>query len=131
MLAKDVKPGAIVKQNDAPYVIESVTVQTPSARGGATLYKFRARHLITRQKADLSCKGTDSLDDADFQRREVALMYSDAEQVHFLDQESYEQYSLAAADVAEEMQYLTEELKGTLALIYNEACVGIQLPPAV
>jgi len=131
MLAKDMKPGAIFKQNNAPFIIESVTVQTPSARGGATLYKFRARNLMTRQKTDLSCKGTEMLQDADFQRREATLMYADAEQVHFLDSESYEQYSLPAEDVADEMQYVSEGLEGMLALIYEGACVGIQLPAAV
>ena len=29
------------------------------------------------------------------------------------------------------MQYITEELEGILALIYNDECVGLQLPTAV
>jgi elongation factor P len=131
MLAKDLKPGGIVKHNDAPVMIESVTVQSPSARGGTTLYKFRARNLVTRQKVDLVCKGTDNLTDADFEKRPVTLMYSDVEQVHLLDQQDYNQYSLQRADVADEMQYVTEGLEGMFALIYNEQCVGLQLPAAV
>lgn len=131
MLAKDLKPGGIVLHNEAPHIVESVNVQSPSARGGSTLYKFRARNLVTRQKADFACKGTDNLPEADFQRREVTLMYADAEQVHFLDSGDYNQYSISAADVAEEMTYVTAELGGILALIYNDECVGVQLPPAV
>jgi len=131
MLAKDLKPGAIVIHNDAPHVIETVNVQSPSARGGSTLYKFRARSLVSKQKADFTCKGTDHLPDADFQRREVTLMYSDGDQVHFLDQQDYNQYALPWADVADQMQYVTEGLEGMLALIYNDRCVGLQLPPAV
>ncbi len=69
MLAKEIKPGAVVNYGDAPVLINSVTVQTPSARGAATLYKFRGRNLVTRQKVDLTLKGTDSLDGANFQRR--------------------------------------------------------------
>lgn len=131
MLAKDIKTGAILKQNDAPLIIESVSVQTPSARGGATLYKFRARNLVTRQKTDFSCKGTDNLEEADFERREVTLMYTDGAQVHFLDQQDYNQYSLPISDVPHEMQYITEDLQGLLALIYNGGCVGLQLPAVV
>ncbi len=44
MLAKDIKTGAILNYNEAPCVIETMTVQTPSARGAATLYKYRARN---------------------------------------------------------------------------------------
>ena len=131
MLAKDLKTGAIIKQNDAPLIIESFTVQSPSARGGNTLYKFRARNLVTRQKVDLTCKGTDNLEEADFERREVTLMYTDGDQVHFLDQEDYNQYSLSNSDVSDEMQYVTEDLQGLLALIYNGGCVGLQLPATV
>jgi elongation factor P len=131
MLAKDLKPGGIVLHSDAPHIVESMKVQSPSARGGATLYKFRARNLVTRQKADFTCKGTENLAEADFQRREVTLMYADADQVHFLDSGDYNQYSIPAADVADEMPYVTENLTGILALIYNDECVGIQLPPSV
>ena len=131
MLAKDLKPGGIVQYNDAPVMIESVTVQSPSARGGATLYKFRARNLMNKQKVDLVFKGTDNLAEADFEKRAVTLMYSDVEQVHLLDQQDYNQYSLPLADVADEMQYITEGLEGMLALIYNDQCVGLQLPAAV
>ena len=131
MLAKDLKPGSIVLYNDAPHVIEAVNVQAPSARGGNTLYKFRARNLVTKQKADFTCKGTDNLPDADFQKRAVTLMYSDGELVHLLDSADYNQYSVAADDVAEEMKYVTEGLEGMLALIYNEECVGLQIPAAV
>ena len=131
MLAKDIKPGSIVRYREAPHVVEQVTVQTPSARGGATIYKFRARNLVSKQKADFSLKGTESLEDADFQRREVKLMYADGDQIHFLDQQDFNQYSLERADIVTEMQFVTEDLDGLMALIYNDQCVGLQLPAAV
>jgi elongation factor P len=131
MLAKEIKSGAILNYNNAPCLIESVTVQSPTARGAATYYKYRARNLITKQKVDITLKGGDSLDEADFYKRPVKFMYADATDLHFLDQENYEQYSLTKEDVAEESQYLTEDLEGVQALIYNDECVGIQVPVAV
>ena len=131
MLAKDLKPGGIVLVNDAPHAVVSVNVQSPSARGGATLYKFRARNLVTKQKADFACKGTDNLEEADFQKREVTLMYADIDLVHFLDARDYNQYSIPVDDVATELQYVTENLGGMLALLYNGECVGLQLPATV
>lgn len=131
MLAKDIKPGAIIQDDGAPLAIESITVQSPSARGGTTLYKFRARNLVTRQKIDLVAKGTDNFQDADFEKRAVKLMYTDDEFVHLLDQGDYNQYSVALSDVAAELPYVTDELEGMLALVYNEQCVGLQLPAAV
>ena len=90
-----------------------------------------AQELITKQKIDITLKGTDALDLADFSRRAVKYMYSDPTHFHFLDQENYEQYDLAREDVADESQYLTEDLEGIFVLIFNDQAVGIQLPVAV
>jgi elongation factor P len=131
MLAKQVKTGAIVVHNGAPVVINKVQVNTPSARGAATLYEFVAKNIVTKQKIDIKLKGTDNLDEADFQTREIKLMYTDNESAHFLDQENYNQYSLPLVDVADEIRFVTEELEGMNAMIYNDECVGITLPASV
>lgn len=131
MIAKDIKTGHVMNYNDAPCLIETVNVQSPSARGAATFYKFRARNLITKQKVDITLRGGESLDEADFQKRPIKYMYADATHIHFLDQNDYNQYSLPKEDLAEEAKYLTEELEGVQALIYNGECVGVQLPVAV
>ena len=47
--------------------------------------RFRARNLVTKQKADLACKGTDNLAEADFAKRAVTFMYTDPEFVYLLD----------------------------------------------
>jgi elongation factor P len=131
MLAKEIKPGHIITYNDAPCLIESMNVQSPTARGAATFYKFRARNLISKQKVDITLRGGDGLDAADFRKRPVKFMYADATHLHFLDQEDYNQYSLPKEDVADETPYVTEALDGIQALIFNDECVGIQLPVAV
>jgi elongation factor P len=131
MLAKEIKPGIVVNYDGVPVLIESVTVQTPSARGAATIYKYRGRNLLTRQKTDITLKGNDSLETADFERRAVKLIYCDATHMHLLDQRDYNQYSIPLSDVAEQSPYITDQLEGLLALICNEECVGLQLPTAV
>jgi elongation factor P len=131
MLAKEIKNGAVVNYNGAPILIQTINVQSPSARGAATLYKYRGRNLVTRQKTDITLKGTDSLEEADFQRRAVKLMYTDPTHVHLMDEADYNQYSLELELAEREMQFATEELEGILALVYNDECVGIQLPTAV
>ena len=131
MQAKEIKPGAVVVSQDIPVLIETVQVHTPSARGAATLYKFRGRNLVTKQKIDITLKGTESLEAADFERRPVKLMYVDGQQVHFLDQNDFNQHTIDRELVADEMLYVTEALEGMLALVYNDECVGIQLPSAV
>jgi elongation factor P len=131
MIAKDIKRGHIVNFQGAPCMIETVNVQSPSARGAATFYKYRARNLITKQKVDITLRGGESLGEADFQKHPAKFMYADPTEVHFLDESTYEQYSLPRGDLADELLYLTENLEGIQALIYNDQCVGMQLPLTV
>ena len=131
MLAKEIKNGAVVNYNGAPVLINSVTVQTPSARGAATLYKFRGRNLVNKQKTDITLKGTESLDEADFERRSVKMMYTDPTHMYLLDQVDYNQFTVSLEDVEDEKLYVTEELEGMLALIYNNECVGLKLPTTI
>ena len=126
MIAKDIKRGHVVNYNGAPCMIETLNVQSPSARGAATVYKFRARNLSTKQKVDITMRSGDSLDEADFERRAVKYLYSDATHLHFMDEQDYNQYPVAQEDVVEESKYLTEALDGVLVLIYNDQCIGIQ-----
>ncbi len=131
MLAKDIKSGTAVVYNGQPCLIRSFTVHTPSARGAATLYKYRAMNLTTSQKVDITLKGGESLDEADFVRKPAKLMYTDSEFGHFLDQEDFNQYALPIDSVCDDLQYITEETEGVLAMIYNDNCIGIQIPLTV
>lgn len=131
MIAKDIKRGHIVNYLGAPCMIETIAVQSPSARGAATLYKYRARNLITKQKVDITLRGGDSLDEANFEKRAVKYMYADPTHLHFLDQQDYNQYSLTKEEVEDEAHYLTEDLEGVFALFYNEQVVAIQVPLTV
>lgn len=131
MLAKEIKPGTVVVNSTGdPVIIESVSVQSPSARGAATLYKFRARNLLTKQKQDITLKGTDHMPEADFRKRPAKLMYKDADQVHLMDQEDYNQYSINLVEVQDQLNYLTEEMENVYVLVYQDEAVGIQLPSA-
>lgn len=131
MQAKEIKSGAVINYNGHPVMVESISVQSPSARGAATIYKYRARNLVTKQKVDIALKGGESLPEADFERRDVKMMYTDPSHIHLLDQENFEQYSLELDQVSGELPYITEELNGMQALIYNDECIGLKIPLTV
>jgi elongation factor P len=128
MQAKEISTGAIVVYEGEPVIIESLKVQTPSARGAATLYKYRGRNLVTKEKLDFVLKGGDSLEEADFQKRAVTVMYADPTHLHLLDNENYNQYALELEAIEWERNFLIDGCQGLFALLYNDQCVGLQLP---
>ena len=130
--ACELSRNSIVSIDGAPHVVESLRVTTPSARGAATLFKFRFRNLLTKAKQDQTCKGDDKFGDLDFDRRAVQFLYKEHDDVYtFMDAEDFSQFSLSADELGEQAPYLVEELEGVKALVVNGRPVAIELPVAV
>ncbi len=129
--AKDFKKRMVVEIDGAPHMIEQIQVQTPSARGAATLYKIKARNLKSRQRVDKTYKGTDSLAESSFERRPVQYLYRDADGFHFMDAENYDQFSLPVETVEDQAPYMTENMEGVESLVVDEEVIGIEIPDTV
>lgn len=125
------KRGTIIDIEGAPCVIENIKVQTPSSRGANTLWKVRARNLKTKQKVDVTYKGTDTVGEPNFEKREVQFLYSDGAQFHFMDLGDYNQFSLSREDLEEEAGFLIDNMEGILSLVLDEVPIGIELPRTV
>jgi elongation factor P len=91
----------------------------------------RGHDLLTRQKYEARYKGDENLQTVEFGRRPVQFLYRDADGCTFMDKDNYEQYMLAAEALEDELQYLSENLDGILAMISDDSILGIELPATV
>ena len=129
--AKDFKRRMVVEIDGAPHIIEQIQVQTPSARGAATLYKVKARNLKTRNRVDKSYRGTDVLPESSFERRPVQFLYRDPEAFHFMDAADFNQFSLPVGELEDQSPYMSENMEGVESLVVNDEVIGIEIPDAV
>ncbi len=129
--AKDFKRRMVVEIDGAPHMIEHIQVQTPSARGAATLYKIKARNLKTKARVEKSYRGTDSLTESSFERRPIQFLYRDPEAFHFMDSESYNQFSLPVEELRDQSPFMTENMDGIDSLVVDEEVIAIELPDTV
>ena len=125
----DVRKGSIVEINGAPHVLEDFTVSTPTARGGASLYRMRFRNLATRQKVDRTFRGEDDVVEVDLQRREVQFSYQQQDVYVFMDAEDFSEIRISAEDLEHEIPYITDSLDGMRVLISDGRVLGLELPP--
>ena len=129
--ASDLKRGMVIDINGAPHIVKHVDVKSPSSRGANTLYKIRFNNLQTGQKLDESLKGDDFFKDVDLVRAKVQFSYIDGENYIFMNTEDYSQYSLDRDELEDQTDFLTEGLEGIIALLIDEALLGIELPSSV
>jgi elongation factor P len=131
MKASDLKRGAVVAIEGSTYVVAEIQVKTPSSRGTATLYKVTFRNVVTRHKLDETFRGEDLLQEVEFMRRPVQLLFRESSGCTFMDSESYEQYTLSNEMLEQELPYLLDGLEGLQLLIANDEVVGLALPTTV
>lgn len=125
------KKGDVVKIEDDPHIVETVKVQSPSARGAVTLYKIRFRNLKSKRKVDQVLHGGDVLAEADFERRPVQYLYADATSITFMDLQDYSQFTLTKDEIEDEWPYLTEGIEGLLSICSGGRVLGLEIPAFV
>jgi elongation factor P len=123
----DFKRGARILVEGEPYTVEEYTTQSPSARGAATLVKVRLRHVVTGQVSDRTFKAGERFEEPDVAIRTVQFLYRDGDDFHFMDQQTYDQFTLGADTLDDLTPWLTENLEVT-AILYNGQAVGVTLP---
>ncbi|MBI3451026.1 MAG: elongation factor P [Acidobacteria bacterium] len=123
----DFKRGARILLDGDPFEIMDYTVQSPSARGSATLVKARVRNVLTRAVFDRTFKSGEKFVEPDLEIRPVQFLYREGDDLHFMDQASYDQFQLAAGGLAGADRYLADGAS-LRSVSFNGSVVGIELP---
>jgi elongation factor P len=131
MKASELTKSSIVDIGGVPHRVEALQVQTPSARGGASLYKVRFRNVQSGQKVDQTLRGDDALQEAHFETRDVQYLFKNGDQYTFMDLTSYEQFELPAAEIENAIPYLIEDMEDIRALVSEERVLGVVMPDTV
>ena len=113
-----------------PYHVLDVFFATPTARGASTMVRTRLKNLLNGSVQDKSFRTNEKFPEPDVEIAMVSFLYSDTNGFHFMDQTSYEQFSIRAESVGDDRFYLKD---GILLEVfkYNGRPVSLQLPPYV
>lgn len=128
--ATEIRRGEILDLDGAPWAVTEVAVQTPSARGASLLVKIKARNLRTGQTLARTLRGSETVATADCEKRPVQFLYRQAEELIFMDQASFEQFTLQAEALGDSAGYLTDGLE-LRSLLYNGQVLTVELPLSV
>jgi elongation factor P len=129
--AGDCKKGTRITLDGDPYQVVEYSVQTPSARGAATLVKAKLRNLRTKQLLAKTFKSTDRLEEPDFEIRPCHYLYDvDDETCCFMDDATYEQYNVPRSDVERELGFIRAN-DPVRAMFFEGNCIGVEIAQTV
>jgi len=129
MLAmNDLKIGSVITLESEPFVIQS-TQHVQMGRGGAIL-RTKSKNLISGNVLEKTFKAGDKIEEAELSRSRANFLYQEEKNLHFMDNDSFEQFSLSQDQIGEISHYVKEGSEVEILNFQNKP-VSINLPPKV
>lgn len=124
----DLKKGQIFQMDGVPYRVVEYN-QKVMGRGGS-IVNVKIKSLLDGKVLDKTFKGNEAIEPADVTNRNVQYLYNDGATFFFMDQDSYEQFELSAADMADQAGYLKEG-DAVQAQMFDGQVINVELPKNV
>ncbi|KKQ95186.1 MAG: Elongation factor P [candidate division CPR2 bacterium GW2011_GWC1_39_9] len=121
----DLKTGVTIEIDGAPHVVLSYQ-HIKMGRGGAVL-KAKLKNLLTGSSYETSFKGGEKIQPARLERRSAQFTYADEEGYHFMDNQSYNQFTLSIEDLGTDVNYLKEGEFVDVSY-FKDSPINVQLP---
>ena len=128
--ANELKRKTLITVDNQPYVVVDVFFASPSARGASTMVRTKARNLINGAALEKTFRTSEKFEEPDVVLAQASCLYSDGENYYFMDETTYEQFSLTCEQLRDDVYYLKEGLL-LQVMKYNGNAIAIQLPQFV
>lgn len=120
-----IRKGLKVEIDGVPYTVVDFQFVKPGK--GNAFTRTKIKNLMTGAVIDRTYKTGEKLKPADMEDRHMQYLYKDADGLHFMDQQSYEQVSIPAEVVGDDADFLLENLVVDV-LLFQGRPVSISLP---
>lgn len=120
--------GSYIQHKGKPQQVLSTSFHHPGRGGGVCSMKMR--NLITGALLEETFKSSEQVELLDLQSKEMQFLYTDGDDLIFMDPRSYEQVALPAVLLEGKLPILVPDLK-VYVLFDDETALAVTLPPKV
>ena len=128
LAATQLRPGHVIKHEGELYSVFSVTHRTPGNL--RAFVQARLRNLRSGAMIEHRFRSEDRIEQAILDEQEMQYLYSDGDDFHFMNTETFEQIHLSREVLGDGANYLTPNVQIKVEF-YEGKPVGIELPAAV
>ncbi|OGJ48342.1 elongation factor P [Candidatus Peregrinibacteria bacterium RIFOXYB12_FULL_41_12] len=123
-----VKPGRTIKLDNVPYLVLSA-IFSKTAQGNGTS-NTKLKNLLTGSTIQKTFQGNKEVEEAEITYSKAQYLYGTGEEFFFMDNSTFEQFSLSSDDLGQDAQFL---LAGSEVDIqnYEGRPIALNLPPKI
>ena len=108
-------------------VFQIVDFQHVKPGKGAAFVRSKLRNVRTGSTIDKTFNPSEKIPKAHIDRRDVQYLYNDGQSYHFMDMETYDQFSMEKEELNDALKYLKENMTIQI-LMFQQKSIGIDLP---
>lgn len=123
--AGQLRKGIAIYIDDVVHLIVELEFKKPGK--GQALYKCRLKNLKTDSQYERTYRSGDRFETADVMEQDLQYLYNDGQHFHFMHTESFEQHTLAADIIGDQVNFMKEEMV-LKAIMLDGRVIGIELP---
>ncbi len=124
----DLKPGRAITVDGEPYLV--VSSQFGRKSQSKANMQCKLKHLKTGAVLARNFQGSEKIEPADVGYRRVQFLFRGGDEFTFMDQETYDQFTLRADSLEDIIPFLIEGGEVD-SVVYNDLPIGIQLKATV
>jgi elongation factor P len=128
--ANELKKKMLIEVDGQPFNVLDVFFATPTARGASTMVRTRLKNLLNGAVLEKTFRTSEKFAEPDVEIAPVSFLYGNTDGFHFMDNATYEQFSLSVDSVGDDKWYLKDGLNLQL-FKYNGQAVSLELPQFV
>jgi elongation factor P len=128
MKANNLRKGMVILFNNAPHLIMEYHHLTP---GNLRAYiQVKLRNLLSGSQTENRYNAAEEVDEADVHTSKSTFLYEDGDEFHFMNTDTYEQFSMTRELLGENALFLKDQMEITV-MTFNGDPISIQLPQTV
>lgn len=124
----DFKRGMFIKYKDEPHQI--VEFQHVNPGKGSAFVRTRLKSIKTDRVQEFTYKSGEAVEELLVETKEMQYLYKEGEAYLFMDNQTYEQYTVPASLLGDFVKYLKPNDIYQI-MVYEEQPIGIRLPKKV
>jgi elongation factor P len=124
----EIKTGKKIVLDGEPYAV-IYNEHSKMGRAGAVM-RTKLKNLATGAVMEKTFQGADKVTEADITKSKAQFLYAEGDQFYFMDNETYDQFSIDRDALGDAPSYLIEGLEVTM-LNFNGVPINIELPVKV
>ena len=123
-----IRPGMVIENKNKLWLVVRIEIKTPGNLRGFN--QVELKDIRSGNKDNVRFSSSESVERVRLEEKEYQFLYAEGDQLTFMDQDSYDQFSIHSDNLGDGLPYLQDGMKVFIQM-YEQEPITVTLPEKV